>query len=195
MTSVFEQTDISEALKQSIQPRRYLGKYRGVVVNNQDPQQMGRIQVIVPDVSELIPTGWAMPCVPFAFLQMGLFVLPPVQAGVWIEFEQGDPDYPIWSGGWWGEGQIPVLQNADLSTPATPNVVIQNGINTILVHGTPGPTSGIVLSAGPHMPAATPSPKIEITPSGIKLSIGPTIGIEITPAGVKINNGALTVLP
>jgi hypothetical protein len=131
-----------------------------------------------------------MPCVPFAFLQMGLFVLPPTGAGVWIEFEQGDPDYPIWSGGWWGEGQIPILQANDMATPATPNVVIQNGINTILMYGTP---AGIILSAGPHMSPATP--KIEITVASIKLSIGPTIGIEITPAGVRINNGALMVLP
>lgn len=195
MNGIFEQVDIAEELKQSLQPRKYLGKYRGTVINNQDPLQMGRIQAIVPDVSELIPTGWAMPCVPFAFLQMGLFVLPPLKAGVWIEFEQGDPDYPIWSGGWWGDGQAPILQSSDMATPATPNVVIQNGINTILVHATPGPTNGIILSAGPHTPAGTPSPKIEITPSGIKLTVGPTVGIEITVAGVEINKGALRILP
>ncbi len=193
MSNTFEQADIAEQLRQSIQPRKYLGKYRGVVVNNTDPQQMGRIQAIVPDVSEVIPTGWAMPCVPFAFLQMGLFVLPPLKASVWIEFEQGDPDYPIWSGGWWGEGQMPVVQSMSQATPVSPNVVIQNGINTILVFGLGAPASGIVLSAGPHISPATP--RIEITPAGIKLSVSPNIGLEITLAGVVINNGALTVLP
>ena len=195
MSAAFKELDLVEELRQSVLPDKFLGKYRGTVINNQDPLQMGRIQAIVPDVSELLPTGWATPCVPFAFIQMGLFVLPPLQSGVWIEFEQGDPDYPIWSGGWWGEGQIPVLQANDAALPTTPNVVIQNGINTILVHGTPGPSNGIILSAGPHTPPGTPSPKIEITPTGIKLTVGPTVGIEITPAGVRVNNGALMVLP
>ena len=190
---MFEQVDIEEELRQSLQPRQFLGKYRGTVINNEDPLRMGRIQAIVPDVSETLPTGWAMPCVPFAFIQMGLYVLPPLQAGVWIEFEQGDPDYPIWSGGWWGEGQMPLLQTSDAALPATPNVVIQNGINTILVHGTPGPGNGIILSAGPHTPPL--APRIEITPTGIKLTVGPTVGIEITPLGVEINKGALKILP
>ena len=192
MTSVFEQSDIAESLKQSVQPRKFLGKYRGMVVNNEDPQKMGRIQAIVPDVSEVIPTGWAMPCVPFAYLQMGLFVLPPPQSGVWIEFEHGDPDYPIWSGGWWGKGQIPVVQSGDKSTPATPNVVIQNGFDTIIVHS--NPDDGIILSAGPHLPSGGPTPKIEIKATGIKLSVGKN-SIEINGTSVNINNGALTVLP
>ena len=194
--AIFEQVDIEDELRQSLRPRQFLGKYRGTVVSNQDPMQMGRIQAIVTDISEVIPTGWAMPCVPFANIQMGMFVLPPVGSGVWIEFERGDPDYPIWSGGFWGDYQTPLLQTNDpAATPVTPNVVIQNGINTVVIHGTPGPANGIVLSVGPHTPPGTPSPKIEVTPTGIKLSIGPTIGIEITPAGVSINNGALMVLP
>ena len=74
---------------------KYYGKYRGTVVNNVDPMQIGRIQAIVPDVSNIVPTSWAMPCVPVAGLQMGEFTVPPIGAGVWMEFEQGNPDYPI----------------------------------------------------------------------------------------------------
>ena len=84
------------------QPQRYFGKYSGVVINNIDPLQMGRIQASVPDVSNVIPTTWAKPCVPVAGTQMGSYFIPPIGAGVWIEFEQGDPNYPVWVGGWWG---------------------------------------------------------------------------------------------
>ncbi len=84
---------------------KFHGKYRGTVVNNVDPEQRGRIQALVPDVSGLIPSSWAMPCVPFAGKQSGVYVVPQIGAGVWIEFEQGDPDYPIWVGGFWGVGR------------------------------------------------------------------------------------------
>jgi uncharacterized protein involved in type VI secretion and phage assembly len=82
---------------------QFFGKYRGMVLNNIDPMQMGRIMVQVPDVSNVLPSTWAMPCVPFAGIQNGFFVLPAIGSGVWIEFEQGDPDYPIWTGGFWDQ--------------------------------------------------------------------------------------------
>jgi hypothetical protein len=82
--------------------KRYYGKYRGTVINNIDPEQRGRIMALVPDVLGIIPSSWAMPCVPIAGKQEGVFVVPQIGAGVWIEFEQGDPDYPIWVGGFWG---------------------------------------------------------------------------------------------
>ena len=78
--------------------QKYYGKYRGVVVNNIDPEKRGRLLAIVPDVSSLFPTSWAMPCFPVGGIQMGIFTVPLIGAGVWIEFEQGDPDYPIWVG-------------------------------------------------------------------------------------------------
>jgi len=73
---------------------KYYGKYRATVVNNLDPEQRGRIQAIVPDVLGLIPSSWAMPCVPIAGKQQGIFMIPQIGASVWIEFEQGDADYP-----------------------------------------------------------------------------------------------------
>ena len=62
------------------------------------PDDDGRILAMVPDVSSLLPTSWCMPCVPAAGLQAGMLAVPSIGAGVWVEFEQGDPDYPIWSG-------------------------------------------------------------------------------------------------
>ena len=73
-----------------------------MVTDNNDPLQSGRVQARVPDVLGDGESGWAMPCVPFAGQRSGFFALPPVGAGVWVEFEHGDPDYPIWTGCCWG---------------------------------------------------------------------------------------------
>src|SRR5262249_58978678 len=81
----------------------YYGKYRGLVVMNIDPMQIGRIIAQVPDVLGETPSSWAMPCVPAAGIQAGCFIVPPIGSQVWMEFEQGDPDYPIWTGGCLGE--------------------------------------------------------------------------------------------
>ena len=56
---------------------------------------------MVPDVLGLVPSTWAEPCVPLAGPTgppMGVYLVPPIGAGVWVEFEHGDPDYPIWVG-------------------------------------------------------------------------------------------------
>lgn len=92
---------------------RYFGKYRGVVTNVQDPSNNGRLKAQVPQVFGDLETGWALPCVPYAGAQEGLFALPKVGSGVWIEFEAGDPSYPVWVGGFWANNEIP-----DASPPA-----------------------------------------------------------------------------
>ena len=69
--------------------KKYFGKYRGMVLNNVDPMQMGRLQVQVPDVAGLLPSSWAMPCFPFAGKQMGMYCLPQIGAGVWIYIQNG----------------------------------------------------------------------------------------------------------
>lgn len=87
---------------------RFYGKYRGTVVTSTDPSQQGRIQALVPEVLGEVPSGWASPCVPYAGPLSGFFSVPPPGASVWVEFEAGDPSRPIWTGGWWPAGQIPV---------------------------------------------------------------------------------------
>lgn len=85
--------------------QRYFGKYRGYVHRVDDPLKLGRIQAVVPRLLGDTPTGWAMPCTPYAGPDQGLFTVPDVGAGVWIEFEGGDLSSPIWSGMWWGAPQ------------------------------------------------------------------------------------------
>jgi hypothetical protein len=124
---------------------KYYGKYRGVVVNNVDPMQIGRLLIQVPDVGGLIPGTWAMPCFPMTGKQMGAYMIPQVGAGVWVEFEQGDRDYPIWCGSWYGSAaEVPAL--AFLGVPASPNIVLQTALqNAVVVSDLAGPTGGITL--------------------------------------------------
>ncbi len=80
--------------------QKYYGKYRGTVLNNVDPELRGRLMLTVPDVLGAIPSSWAEPCVPLAGPTgppMGVYFVPPIGAGVWVEFEAGNPDYPIWA--------------------------------------------------------------------------------------------------
>lgn len=164
---------------------QYLGKYRGTVVNNIDPLQIGRVQVMVPAVLGVGVSSWAMPCVPIAGPQMGTYVVPLIGAGVWVEFEGGDPDYPIWTGGFWGSAaEVPALALAGL--PASPSIVLQTaGQNTIVVSDVPG-TGGIMLKA-------TTGAMILINETGITISNGQGATIMLTGPTVTVNQGALAV--
>jgi hypothetical protein len=96
---------------------RFYGKYRGIVLNNMDPIQQGRLQAMVPAVLGEIPSGWALPSVPYAGTGAGFFAVPMTGAGVWIEFEAGDPSRPIWTGCWWAPGEVPMDEHATPSQP------------------------------------------------------------------------------
>lgn len=86
---------------------RFLGLYRASVVGNIDPQRLGRVQVEVADVLGDGQIGWAMPCVPCLDPDKGLVAIPPVGMGVWVTFERGDPDYPVWMGRYFSPGEAP----------------------------------------------------------------------------------------
>ena len=78
--------------------QKLIGKFRGIVTDNVDPRQIGRIRATVPDAFREQVSNWAMPCVPPGQTGELGSALPKVGATVWIEFEQGDMDFPIWSG-------------------------------------------------------------------------------------------------
>ena len=106
--------DASETTPQVVQADpasvRYYGKYRGTVVDNIDPVQLGRVMASVPAIPGAV-LGWAMPCTPFPVAGTTPLTIPPIDSGVWIEFEAGDVNYPVWSGCFWSAGQTPLLQN------------------------------------------------------------------------------------
>lgn len=166
---------------------QYFGKYRGTVINNIDPLQIGRLMVQVPDVSNVIPLTWAMPCVPFAGIQAGFYAVPPIGAGVWIEFEHGDSDYPIWVGGFWGSAaEVPALVLA--APPGVPQILLQTtGQNTLLISDVPGPTGGILLKS-------STGAMISISAIGITISNGQGATLAMTGPSVTINEGALEVI-
>jgi uncharacterized protein involved in type VI secretion and phage assembly len=166
---------------------KFYGKYRGMVLNNIDPLMIGRLMVQVPDVLGLGTSSWAMPCVPVAGPQMGIYVIPLIGSGVWVEFEGGDPDYPIWSGSFWGStAEVPPLAFAGL--PVSPNIVIQTtGQNTIVVSDLPGPTGGIMLKS---MTGAS----IIVNDTGIYIQNGKGASLIMAGPSVTINNGALTII-
>ena len=99
------------------QTDRFYGKYRGLVAINVDPLGQGRLKAIVPEVLGVIPSSWALPSTPYAGTLAGLFTVPMVGSGVWIEFEAGDVSRPLWSGAWWAEGEVPMDEQ---STPSGP---------------------------------------------------------------------------
>jgi uncharacterized protein involved in type VI secretion and phage assembly len=169
-----------------VMPEKFYGKYRGLVLNNVDPMQKARLLVQVPDVLGLSTSSWAMPCVPLAGLQMGIFVVPVIGAGVWVEFEGGNPDYPIWTGGFWGSAaEVPPLALAGL--PASPNIVLQTtGQNTIVVSDLPGPTGGIMLKS-------TTGATLIVNDTGIYIQNGKGASLIMTGPTVTINNGALVI--
>jgi len=166
---------------------KYFGKYRGVVLNNVDPMQMGRLMVQVPDVTGLVPGTWAMPCVPIAGIQNGMVALPIIGSGVWIEFEQGDPDYPVWVGCFWGSAaDMPALSRG--TPPAVPAITLQTPLlNGLTVSDLPGPTGGIMLKS----PTGA---MIIVNDTGIYLSNGKGASITLIGPTVTINNGALVVV-
>ncbi|GAB3187644.1 hypothetical protein FHX75_11699 [Micromonospora palomenae] len=164
---------------------RYYGKYRGTVVNHIDPLQQGRIQVTVPDVT-LPPSTWAMPCFPLAGIQSGMFAVPLPGTGVWVEFEQGDSDHPIWTGCWYGsKAEIPALVSA--APPPTPPIVLQTpGQATVMVSDAPGPAGGILLKT-------LTGAMISINDTGIVISNGKGASITLVGPTVAVNQTALTV--
>jgi uncharacterized protein involved in type VI secretion and phage assembly len=162
----------------------FYGKYRGVVTDNKDPLMTGRVKARVPDVMGEKETGWAMPCAPFGGSGVGFFALPTVGAGVWIEFEHGDPDYPVWSGCWFGSAadMPPTL----LAPPYKKTLIKTEGGNSVLLDDTPG-IGGITLETSGGQ-------KVVMNATGVEITNGQGASIKLTGPQVSINGGALEVI-
>lgn len=171
-----------------VEPPRFYGKYRGKVESNLDPFGQGRLQVRVPGVLGETTLAWAMPCSPYAGPGVGLFMIPPTDANVWVEFEAGDPNRPIWSGGFWTVGDAPEPAPGPQQIAAK---ILKTDCVTLKLNDLPG-AGGVTLEVSP--PAVAIPAKIEIASSGITISFAGA-KIELTVTGVAINGDALTVLP
>jgi uncharacterized protein involved in type VI secretion and phage assembly len=157
----------------------FYGKYRGVVTDNRDPRSLGRIRARVPDVLGDNESGWAMPAVPYAGNGVGLFLLPPVGASVWLEFEHGRADYPIWTGCFWATGEVP-------ANPADPEKkVLKSDAGTLTLDDSPG-GGGVTIETARGM-------KIVFDTSGIQIDDGQGGSVKLSGVKVSVNDGALEV--
>lgn len=162
----------------------FYGKYRGTVAQNVDPMLRGRVQVQVPAVLGDGRLSWAEVCVPFAGDGVGLFAVPPVGAGIWVEFEAGDPERPIVTGCFWNAGQVP-------AAPAVPQIKVwKTDAITMQLSDLPG-AGGLTIEVG--APAVPVPMKLSMSASGIELSIG-AAKIQMSAVSVKINDGAMEII-
>jgi uncharacterized protein involved in type VI secretion and phage assembly len=157
---------------------KHFGKYRGKVENNIDPTLSGRIQVSVPSVLGKGRLSWAMPSAPYGGSGVGFIAIPPNKANVWVEFEGGNTDHPIWSGCFWGVGEFP-------SQAALPEVkLFKTATATLTLNDLPG-VGGVTIET-------KDGKKITMNAMSIKITDGKW-SIEISPTSVAINTDGLVV--
>lgn len=177
---------------------RFYGKYRGIVLSSVDPGFKGRLTANVTVCGSQFQVV-AEACTPYP----GFYAIPPEGSGVWIEFEEGDLDKPIWTGSWWREGEVLAMLSPDLPPPdptSAPKTVVLSVSPTNV--GAPVPMARLKLDATtgtatvesllPPASPATPT-SVKLGPDGVEVSYGPH-KIRMTVAGVDVNNGALTII-
>jgi Type VI secretion system/phage-baseplate injector OB domain len=152
---------------------RFFGKYRGTVIDV-DASTMS-VRANVPAVLGTVPSNWCQPCVPYAGPSVGVFMLPDIGSGVWIEFEGGDVSRPIWVGCFWRENEIPSSTDAAVKTVITTagTISMDTGGGSLTLTGVQQQT--VVLDSN----------GITLTADSGSVSVG--------TSGVSINNGALAV--
>jgi uncharacterized protein involved in type VI secretion and phage assembly len=157
---------------------RYFGKYRGHVTDNHDPDGLGRIKARVPRLLGDEETGWALPAFPYGgAAEQGLFAVPDVDAGVWIEFEGGDLSYPVWSGTWYTSGAIPESAGPGkkvFKTRSGHRIVLDDDGQTLELRDGNGNS-------------------ITMDSNGIEISDANGNSIKMTASGISVNDGALEV--
>lgn len=173
--------------------RTYLGKYRGKVLDNIDPLFQGRIIADVPSVPGSL-LNWALPCTPYAGPDVGFYAIPPIGANVWIEFEGGDPNYPVWVGCFWGPEDI-----LHVPEPPPPEVkVFKTEFITMILNDLPE-IGGFTLKCDPAavdipltmtfnstgITILCPESTIEMTPGSITLTI-PEAELAMVPESITV---------
>jgi Type VI secretion system/phage-baseplate injector OB domain len=183
LSDLFDSDGMGMSDPGNIGTKKYYGKYRGTVLNNIDPEQRGRLLVEVPDVLGFFTSNWALPCVPIGGIQMGMYLIPPVRSLVWVEFEQGNPNKPIWVGSFWGlKAEVPAA-----TSPPPPGV-------SVMIFQTPAQNMLVMSDVAVPVPVTPP-----MGAGGILLKSGSSsilidaTGIKITGTLVTINNGALVI--
>jgi hypothetical protein len=178
---------------------KFYGVYRATVLDNIDPLRQGRIIVAVPDVGSVTPSTFVNPCVPLAGPQQGTFMVPQIGATVWVQFEAGDPDKPVWVGGFWPSSEM--VPFAAIVKPPGQTIVFQTTLQHLFM-----------ISDAPSLPAENPLPApvpprtggiilrslsgamIVVNDAGIFINNGKGATVELVGNSVTINKGALEVI-
>lgn len=185
------QTDLAGIVEDLVEKvrNRYFGKYRGVVEDNNDTTGRGRLQVSVPGVLGTLKL-WAMPCVPYAGNKVGLYSLPEPQTGVWVEFEGGDPSYPIWTGFFWGDNELPDQNAAGIKIWKTGKHTLRldDDADEIKVEN----SSQCSLTMAQDIQSVCQQAKHQVGSQGVASEMSPS-KLEVTAASVNVNSGALEV--
>jgi uncharacterized protein involved in type VI secretion and phage assembly len=168
----------------------YFGKYRGQVSDNADPSNLGRLKVKVPAVLGAVE-AWAMPCVPYAGKGVGFYCLPEPGTGVWVEFEAGDPSYPVWTGCFWADGELPDPGGAPVKIWKTEKVTIRIDDNSDELKMQTTSQSKVTLAS--DIKSESGGAKHTVSSLGVvsELAAGK---VEVTAVTVKVNNGAWEVM-
>ena len=168
----------------------FFGKYRGTVSDNDDPSKVGRLKVKVPAVLDDVEV-WAMPCVPYAGDGVGFYSLPEAGTGVWVEFEAGDPSYPVWTGFFWADGELPDTGGAVIKIWKTTkfSVRIDDDNDELKMEA----TSGSKVTVTDAITFESNEAKLTIGSDGVISELG-SGKVEVGSSGVKINDGALEVM-
>ena len=168
----------------------YFGKYRGTVTDNQDSTNRGRIKVSVPSVLPGVEL-WAMPCVPYAGDQVGFYFIPAVGAGVWIDYEAGDPSYPVWTGCFWADNEIPDQGGPSIKILKTEKITVRiDDDNDEIVIST---TSGSKITLAADIKSESGEATHTVGSSGVSSEKGSS-KVEVTDSSVSINSGAFEVM-
>lgn len=179
---------------------QYWGKYKATVTQNIDPLKRGRLLVSVPGVLSFVPSTWAEACVPLAGPTgppMGVYVVPPIGAGVWVEFEHGNANRPIWVGCRWGlpsDVPLPAL----IGNPANPPIVLQSLLQQAIIisdmpPAVPPPAMPPIPTTGGIILRSTTGASIVVNDVGVFISNGKGASIQLLGTSVLINQTALVV--
>jgi uncharacterized protein involved in type VI secretion and phage assembly len=181
--------ELSEQLLDWVRSR-YFGKYRGTVTDNADPTSRGRVQVRVPAVLGDLEV-WAMPCVPYAGAGVGFYSLPDPGTGVWVEFEAGDPSFPIWAGCFWGDGELPDSSDANIKIWKTNMLKLRmdDSADELLSEA----SSGSKVTIAGDVVSDSGGSTHTVGRAGVVSESGAT-KVEATPASFRVNGGALEVV-
>lgn len=173
--------------------RRFYGKYRGVVVDDRDPARIGRLRARVPSLlGPDVVTGWATPCLPYGgAADQGLLFVPPTGAGVWVEFEEGDLEFPVWVGTYWtspgADTQLPRPQTDDgngtgeVQDPPTRKIIKTAKGHTVQFEDADGSESVLVREGGQgHM--------LRMDRDGVTLTDSRGNTVRLSKAGAEVTD-------